>query len=154
MAAQETVDRLIEAINDHDLARIASCYGKGARVWDPFYPEALEGWAIVQDYLDLFTAFPDVELRPRTVLGDEDAIANEVLLVAGGAGSLLRWTSSGVEGAVKPLRLQAGIFTSVDRCGLVVEERRYYDVDCLLEQLHGRHLAPAVEAPLVETLMR
>lgn len=125
----------VQAWNRHDPEAFASFYADDTTVHDPMYTEPLSGRdAIRKDFEDFMTAFPDAEFSVGAVVASGDTVAFEVR-----ARGVHKGPFAGPAGVVpasnRSIDMPIAAFARVDDHGLVVDERRYYDVAGLLQQL-------------------
>jgi steroid delta-isomerase-like uncharacterized protein len=131
----QALEEQIAAINAHDPGRLADSYGEDAVVRDPLYHEPLHGQAaLLDDASAFFTAFPDVRAEVTSTLVDGSTVAVEMTMTATHTGPL-PLPSGEVPPTGRPLTFTMSVFSRVDDRGLVVDERRYYDLAGQLEQL-------------------
>lgn len=125
----------IDAINNHDVDAAAALNAVDAVAYDPAYPEPLRGRdAIRQDYADFFLAFPDLHATVSQVLVSGNTVAYEMQVTGTHQGPLD--TPRGTLPATNNhIELRMAVFAEVDPSGLILHERRYYDVASLLQQL-------------------
>lgn len=136
MSITDALRQAVEAFNAHDPAGFAATYAAGTIVHDPFYPEATRGRAAVEkDTADFLRAFPDARMEiVGTTLAEGDTLAAQFVVLGTHHGPLA--TPDGdIPPTGRSLRLEGGLFTTVDARGEAVHERRYYDVAGLLAQL-------------------
>jgi steroid delta-isomerase-like uncharacterized protein len=143
MAAEQLIDQHIKAFNDHNAQAWASHYTPNAVVHDPQYPEPLRGReAIQKDVEDFFSAFPDMHFTVTNTLVSGDRGAIEGI----GAGTH-RGPLVGPGGTIPATNRQAKIafvaMIQLDSSGLIAEERRYYDLAGMMQQLGLMPEAPA-----------
>jgi steroid delta-isomerase-like uncharacterized protein len=125
----------VAAINAHDAAQFASFYGEDAVVRDPQYPEPLHGRdAVVNDSAVFFTAFPDLRAEVTCSVVSGSTLAAEMTLAGTHTGPLAL-PSGEVPPTGRALRFEMAFFARIDDQGLIVDERRYYDIANQLEQL-------------------
>lgn len=125
----------VAAINAHDAAQFAAFYGEDAVVRDPQYTEPLHGRdAVVNDSSVFFTAFPDLRAEVTCSVVDGSTLAAEMTLAGTHTGPLAL-PSGEVPPTGRALRFEMAFFARIDDHGLIVDERRYYDVADQLEQL-------------------
>jgi len=135
MAAESLVEKHVRVFNDHDAEAWAGDYSENATVHDPQYPAPLEGRdAIRKDASDFFAAFPDIQFRTVSIVAGGDRVAIE------GVGSgTHRGPMEGPAGTIPPTNKRAEVpyaaFVRVDSSGLITEERRYYDLAGMMQQL-------------------
>ncbi|MDZ4278364.1 MAG: ester cyclase [Dehalococcoidia bacterium] len=135
MAAQFSVEKQTEALNQHDPDAFAGFYRPDAVVYDPQHPEPLKGRdAIRKDIGEFLAAFPDLNFALKTVVTSGDTVAFE------GAGTgTHKGPLAGPTGAIPATNRTAEIrfaaFLRVDDQGLIAEERRYFDMAGMMQQL-------------------
>jgi steroid delta-isomerase-like uncharacterized protein len=135
MNARERYAAAVEAFNRDDPSGYATLYAEDVVVQDPQYPRPLSGRAAVaQDAVDLRRAMPDARFTLHAVLQDGATVAVQYGLSGTHLGPL-----SLPDGEIAPtgktLDLSGAVFSRVDSEGLVVEERRYYDLAGVLAQV-------------------
>jgi steroid delta-isomerase-like uncharacterized protein len=135
MTTKYSVKEQIEALNRHDAAAFAGFYTPDALVHDPQHPEPLKGRdAIRKDIADFIGAFPDLNFTLKTVVESGDTVAFE------GAG---KGTHKGpmaspageIPATNRPMELRFAAFLRVNGQGLIAEERRYFDMAGMMQQL-------------------
>jgi steroid delta-isomerase-like uncharacterized protein len=125
----------VQAWNRHDPEVYASYYAEDALVHDPQYPEPLRGRdAVRKDFEAYLTTFPDARFTLRTVMATDDTVAFE-LVASGTHRGPLPGPSGPVPATGRTVEMAVAAFSRVDGRGLVVEERRYFDVAALMDQL-------------------
>ena len=128
-------DEPVAAINAHDIAGFASFYAEDAVVVDPQYPEPLRGRAAIErDIADFLRAFPDLGMEVTRTVVDGPVTAVEATLTGTHDGPLALPTGE-VPATGRRLRFPMAFFDRLDEEGLIVEERRYYDLATQQEQL-------------------
>jgi steroid delta-isomerase-like uncharacterized protein len=128
MANRQKLDEAVAAFNAHDAGRFAACYAPDAIVYDPQYPEPLRGrGAIEQDMADFYRAFPDVTNRLETTLEDGEMVAARFSISGTHSGPLALPTGE-VPATGRRVTFEGAVFSRYNGQGLIVEERRYYDV--------------------------
>jgi steroid delta-isomerase-like uncharacterized protein len=132
---RDIVREHIEVFNRHDGVGFAAGYAEDAVVWDPMYPEPLRGrQAVEQDIREYLAAFPDMTSTIETVVIDGDVYAVELSERGTHTGAL-----EGPEGTIAPtgrtVSFRMSAFGRIDGDGRVIDERRYYDLAGLLEQI-------------------
>lgn len=130
----QTIER-IKAWNLHSLNAFAAFYAADATVYDPMYPQPLQGRdAIRQDFEEFTTAFPDAEFTPGAIIQSGDTVAFE--LTAGGTHTgPLAGPGGPIPATNRRVIMPIAAFARIDSEGLVAEERRYFDVASLMQQL-------------------
>jgi steroid delta-isomerase-like uncharacterized protein len=135
MAAKYSLRDHIDALNRHDADAFAAFYAPDVLADDPQYPEPLRGRdAIRKDIIDFWQAFPDIHFTLKNSLESGDAVAFEGLASGTHMGSML-----GPEGEIpatnRPVRFRFAAFLRLDNQGLIAEERRYFDMAGMMQQL-------------------
>lgn len=124
----------VDAINRHDAEAFAALNAPDATAIDPQYEEPLRGRdALRKDVDDFFQAFPDLQARLATVIGSGDTVAYEVELSGTHKGPLASPTGA-IPATGKRVQLRVAGFDRVAG-NLITEERRYYDLAGLMQQL-------------------
>jgi len=135
MKVEDTVRRQLDAFNRHDPDAFAACYSAEATIADPQFQDPITGTAaIARDVTDWFGSFPDVEATlTRTVVN--------------GSGYAAEWSMRGThkgplvtpEGPIpatgKSIQVSVVTIGRTDGGGLIVEERRAYDLAGIMNQL-------------------
>ncbi len=135
MAAEDTVKKLADAINRHDVNAFAALFTPDAVIRDPATPQPLKGRdAIRQNGDGWFKAFPDVQFKVSNSIAKGDTVAIEVVMTGTHKGPL-----TGPAGTIPPTNRRMEIrgvgFLRINAQGLIAEERRYYDTVSLMQQL-------------------
>jgi steroid delta-isomerase-like uncharacterized protein len=125
----------VDNFNAHDADAVAMAYAADAVVYDPVYPEPLQGRAVVRDdYEAFFRSHPDARVEIRRLAESEGMLSYEMVLTGTHTAPL-----EGPAGAVPPsrhrLELPMAVFVDVDELGQYREVRRYYDVSAFLQHL-------------------
>ena len=135
MATKFSVKEQVEALNRHDADAFAAFYAPDASIDDPQYPEPLKGRdAIRKDIADFFAAFPDMNFALKSVVESGDTVAFE------GAG---KGTHKGpmaspageIPATNRTVEIRFAAFLRVTDQGLIAEERRYFDLAGMMQQL-------------------
>lgn len=131
---QRTEDA-IAALNAHDPAGFAAFYSEDAVVEDAAAPEPLRGRAAIQqDAEQVLAGVPDLQLQLQEVVVDGATTAIRLLGVGTNTGPMLMPTGE-VPATGRRVETPMGIFSRHDESGLIVEERRYYDLARMAAQL-------------------
>jgi steroid delta-isomerase-like uncharacterized protein len=135
MKSLDVIHRQIDALNRHDVAALGACYTGDAQVFDPQYPELLRGRAAIEkDFREFFGAFPDLKLQLKQAIADGgDTYAFEITMTGTHEGPLVGPVGH-VPATHKRIEVGGAIIATI-RDGQVVEEKRYYDLASLLNQL-------------------
>jgi steroid delta-isomerase-like uncharacterized protein len=132
---KELVDEHIQVVNRHDLEAFAASFAEDATVYDPMYPEPLKGRAAIRrDMEEFMTAFPDLKGTLGTVVESGDTVAYEVIASGTHKGPFAGPTGP-IPATNRILEMPIATFARMDDRGLVIEERRYYDLAGLMQQL-------------------
>jgi len=136
MPAEDTVRKAIDIFNSHDANAFAALYAEDAVVYDPQYPQPLKGKeAIRKDIEDFFKAFPDVRCQLSNVIASGDTVAFEGSVTGIHTGPLAAPTGESIPATNKRMDMRAAMFLRVNAQDLVTEERRYFDMAGLMQQL-------------------
>ncbi|WP_051426243.1 ester cyclase [Jiangella gansuensis] len=131
----QVLEDQVAAINERDATRFAAFYSEDAVVRDPQYPEPLVGRAAVaNDSKIFFTAFPDLRAEVTCMVASGATLAAEMTIEGTHTGPLTL-PSGEVPPTGRLLKFAMAFFARIDNQGLIVDERRYYDVADQLEQL-------------------
>ncbi len=135
MAIEDTIRRIGEAINAHDLDAYAEHWAPDVVVHSPAHPEPLRGRQAVRDDMESFlTAFPDVQGETLNVITKGDTVAVQSVFKGTNTGPMM-----GLQGTIpltnRGMELRAASFLRVDDEGQVVEEHRYFDIMGMAMQL-------------------
>ena len=135
MTIPETVQKVTDAVNRHDVDAFAACYTANAEVSDPAYPEVLRGRESVRkDMTDFIRALPDLQVRVQRVIDNGETCAIEVGMSGTHKGPLVLATGH-VPATNKRVNVGGALIVRLDSQGLIAEERRYYDLAGMLNQL-------------------
>lgn len=135
IASQEVVGKQTEAFNAHDAGAFAALYASDAVLFDPAYPEPLRGRAAIeQDIRDFFEALPDAGIQVTRVLQEGAVLAVEYTISGTNTGPLKLPTET-IPATGRRVEFHSADFTRIDGEGLIVEERRYYDLAGQFAQL-------------------
>jgi steroid delta-isomerase-like uncharacterized protein len=131
----ENLRAAVDAFNRHDAAAFASTYARDATLRDPFYSEPVSGReSIERDAADFFRAFPDMHTEIVRTVEANGNLAVEYVLTGTHQGPLV--TPGGhIPPTGKAIRAPGSAFSEFNADGEVSEERRYYDVARILQQL-------------------
>ncbi len=114
MAAKETLDKHIEALNKRDGTAYAALYANDAVVHAPGLPAPLKGREAVRKHIDgVFKMIPDMQAKAVTRVIQGDSAAEEE-------------TIAGTMGG-KKIEMRGGIFFRFNAQGLVTEQREYFN---------------------------
>lgn len=135
MPAEDTIRKGLDAFNRHDPDAFAAMYTPDALAYDPQYPEPVRGKeALRKDIEDFFTAFPDIHLTLTDILSKGNTVAFAVSVTGTHKGPL-----SGPAGTIpatnRRVEMPVAVFARANAQDLIVEERRYYDMAGMMQQL-------------------
>ncbi|HSN75915.1 MAG TPA: ester cyclase [Anaerolineae bacterium] len=123
----QRVNELVEAWNSHDLARVTAFYCEDCYVLDVALAQPLIGREAVRLMFEgYYQAFPDLELTPSDVIGDDDRVALFWTATGTHRGSIMNIPASG-----RPISAQ-GVNRLVLRSGLVCTTNTIWDVAGML----------------------
>jgi steroid delta-isomerase-like uncharacterized protein len=135
MGVEEIIDKQVKALNDHDPNTWAGFYADNAVVHDPQYPQPLRGRdSVRQDLADFVRAFPDLEFRVINKLVSGDRAAVEGVGTGTQDGPIQSPTGT-IPATHKRVNIPFSAHLRFDASGRITEERRYYDLAGLLQQL-------------------
>jgi steroid delta-isomerase-like uncharacterized protein len=130
-----TVAAGVEAWNRHDPDAFAALFAEDAELTNPIQPEPVRGReAIRKDAAEFQRAFPDVRLEMVSQVADSERVAFE-LKVEGTHTGPLATTAGEIAPTNRRFEARSSIFVRANGEGRIVEERRYFDVARLMEQL-------------------
>ena len=134
-ASREQVEKQLQAFNAHDPEAWTNSYADNAVVQDPQYPEPMRGRdAIRKDIDSFFTAFPDMRFNLTNVITDGDQFAVEGTANGTHQGPIESPTGT-IEPTNKRVEMRFAALGRVDGSNLITEERRYFDLASMLQQL-------------------
>jgi steroid delta-isomerase-like uncharacterized protein len=135
MSAQETFKKEVASLNRHDAAAFAAGYAPAAIVHYPAYPKPLRGTdAIKKDVTDFLVAFPDLKARVSKTVISDNSFAIEWSVSGTHKGPLIA-PGGPIAATKKKVELRGAAIGRLDKQGRIAEERRYYDLAGLLDQL-------------------
>lgn len=135
METQDIMKKAVEAFNRHDAAAFAGLYAAEATSIDPQYTQPLQGRAAIQkDVEDWLRAFPDVQVKVLGVMADGDMVAAELEMSGTHKGPIAS-PAGAIPATNKRFETRFAWFAQVDGRGLIREDRRYYDMAGLAQQL-------------------
>jgi steroid delta-isomerase-like uncharacterized protein len=125
----------LEAYNRHDPDALAELFSDDAVVHDPQYPEPLRGRRAIRSDMEAWIrTAPDGKGEIGSLLVDGDKYSYEIAMTGTHQGPIS--TPSGeIEPTGRRIETGIGVFGRLGRDGKIVEERRYYDLAGLAEQL-------------------
>lgn len=133
--SRKVLEEQFAAINAHDVAGFIAFYAEDAVVTDPQYPQPLRGRAAIErDMTDYLTAFPDLSGRLTSRLIDGPVSAAEATMTGTHEGPLPLPTGE-APATGRRLEFPMAVFSRLNEEGLIVEERRYYDLANQQDQL-------------------
>lgn len=133
--SQSQTNERVQAANRRDLEAFAAFYAKDATVYDPMYPEPLKGRAATRkDFEEFLTAVPDLKLTLGAVAHSGDTVAFE-LIARGRHEGPLAGPAGAIPATKRRIDMPMAAFSRMDDEGLIAEERRYYDLAGLMQQL-------------------
>jgi steroid delta-isomerase-like uncharacterized protein len=135
LAPQDVVRKGIDAINRHDLDTFVTVYAPDAVVYDSMHPEPLRGSAAIRkDMEDFFRAFPDLQAKMSNFLHDGERLAFEVTMSGTHKGDM-ESPEGPIAATGRRMEMPTSLFSRLDAQSRIVEERRYYNVASLMQQL-------------------
>ena len=135
MAVHDIVHAHIRSFNNHDAKAWADRYATDAAIHDPQYPEPLRGRAAIRkDIDDFLVAFPDMQFTVANVVGTAELVALEGVGVGTHRGPM-ETPGGAIPPTNRSVSMPFAAFVRLNSDGLITEERRYYDVAGMLQQL-------------------
>ena len=135
MPAKDTVKKMVDAFNRHEANAFAALFAPDAVAYDPQYPQPLKGReAIRKDIEDFFQAFPDIQFKISNIIVSGDTVAFEGSAIGTHKGPLAGPTGT-VPATNRGVEIRFAAFDRVNAQDLVVEERRYFDLAGMMQQL-------------------
>ena len=134
MANRYPIKDQVEALNRHDVDAFVGFYAPNAVVYDPQHPEPLTGEAIRKDMADFLAAFPDLIFTLKTVIESGDAAAFEGMGKGTHKGPMAGPTGE-IPATNRPMEVRFAAFLRVNDQGQIAEERRYFDMAGMMQQL-------------------
>ena len=139
----DPVEKLIVAINEHDLDAVRAAYSDRLRARRPGWPAEAGLEELLEAYRTDFDAFPDLHVVPLQAVHDDRRIVTEVLITGHNAGSLVMGDLGraifGPEVDELPATNEAielaAAFVHETEGGEIVAERQYWGVLERLVQL-------------------
>ncbi|MEV4295350.1 ester cyclase [Microbispora rosea] len=136
VTAREVKDRVIAALNDHDLEAAMRCFARDAVYVGPV--GAAEGHEQIGWYFEhLLQAFPDLQLTPWCkvpVCDPAVSAVSEYVMTGTHLGPLLLPGGSALEATGHRIAVRAAGLCTIEN-GLITSDRDYYDQLELFSQL-------------------
>ena len=135
---QSRIDDFVKALNQHDPQAFAAFYAQDCSVILPEHPQPRKGRdAVRKDFEKTVANYPDMKYMLRGFTAGGDTVAVELIAT----GTHISTMPSGAGGSTKQtLELPIASFQRINDQGLIVEDRRYYDMALVMQQL-GRKAA-------------
>lgn len=132
---QSRIDKFVKALNQHDLQAFVAFYAKDCTVIDPEYPKPLKGHdAVRKDFEKTLTEFPDMKYTLIGIAASGDTAAIE-LIARGTHKGDIHGPAGHIRATNRTIELRIAAFERINDEGLITEERRYYDLAGLMQQL-------------------
>lgn len=129
------IEEFVKALNQHDLQAFQAFYAKDCTVIDPEYPEPLKGHsAIRKDFEKTLTGFPDMKYTLKGVAASDDTVAFELIATGTHKGDI-PGPAGPIRATKRTMELRMAVFERINEQGLITEERRYFDMAVLMQQL-------------------
>ncbi|GII29389.1 ester cyclase [Planotetraspora mira] len=123
--AREVTDRLLAALNDHDLDAVVRCFGPEAVYFN--VAGMAEGHDQIRAYYAyILAAYPDMHYTVQSKVTDEDATVTEWRLTGTHSGILLAPDGETIEPSHRRISLQ-GCSVSTVEDGVIVSYRVYFN---------------------------
>ncbi len=137
---QSRIDDIVKALNQHDPQAFAAFYAQDCTVILPEHAQPLKGRnAVRKDFEKTLAHYPDMKYTLRGFTAGGDTIAVE--FIARGTHKANMSGPSGADMSRKQnLELPIASFQRINDEGLILEDRRYYDMALVMQQL-GRMAA-------------
>ncbi|ETK34029.1 ester cyclase [Microbispora sp. ATCC PTA-5024] len=121
----DVVDRLVDAMNAHDLDAVMRCYRPDAVLVGPEM-ESADPEEIASYFLQMWQGFPDLHVTLWEKLADGDSVAVELLATGTNTGPYLVVGGDVLEATGRIVHTRCSWFFTVAD-GLVASHRAYYD---------------------------
>jgi steroid delta-isomerase-like uncharacterized protein len=136
MKHEESVRRMIEAIQRRDADAYAQLYAEDAVMHHPLSPLPIEGRAAIRESEQaLFDAFSNIEIQLLMLLGSEERAAVEVVIHATNSGPLEVGPGEVLRATHRQIELPAVWLLEFNPEGLIRVERDYFDTAAFTSQL-------------------
>jgi steroid delta-isomerase-like uncharacterized protein len=133
-AAVDLVNRWNRAVSAGNMAEFAALFAPDAVLFTPVSPDPIHGReAIVQFESDMHVAFPQATLTIRTPVASGGTIAVEWEYAGRNTGPI-RTAMRIIPPSGREMHIHGASFIHIHD-GLITQERRYYDVRSLFQQL-------------------
>ena len=133
--AREDIIRRLEKIIARDADAVAALYAPDAVRYDPTAPQGMKGREAIRKYQEgLSKAFQEVSARTVSVVSKGDMTAWEWDFSLTNTGPLEMPTGT-LAPTNRRVRMQGATFYRFNREGLIAEQRDYFDIAGLMQQL-------------------
>ena len=135
MPIEDHVKKFVSLMNKRDLNGLAETMAAQVTIIDPTSPQPIKGKAAVRkNFGAWFKAFPDFQMKTRTVMGKGNTAVLEVTISGTNNGP---WEGpQGTMPATKKKMQMMGVgIQRYNAKGLLLEERRYFDPSGMMRQL-------------------
>ncbi len=125
-------DKLIEVFNTQDAAALSQLYTEDQVTICSGVPEPVRGRKAKEEFVGgFFTAFPDMNMEPTSVLFADNHIIFEVIMRGTNDGPL----EGGIPATGRSVEFKLIFVTRVSDESLIEEDRTYYDTAEFMKQL-------------------
>ena len=132
----ETIEKMVDAFNKHNVEAFAAFYSPDVEVHDPTYPEPLKGKdAVMQDIQTFMSAFPDMTVSVISIVESGSEAAMEGRFGGTHKGPLPGPDGQEIAATNKRVDLTGAFFLTANDAGLITSERRYMDMAGMMSQL-------------------
>jgi ketosteroid isomerase-like protein len=133
--SREDIIKRLEKTIARDPNAVAAMYAPDAVRYDPTAPQGMKGRDAIRNYQEtLAKAFKDVEARTLSVLSKSDITAWEWVFTLTNGGPLELPTGT-LAPTNRRVTMNGATFYRFNREGLIAEQRDYFDVAGLMQQL-------------------
>jgi steroid delta-isomerase-like uncharacterized protein len=133
--SRQDIIRKLENTIARDPNAVAALYAPDAVRYDPMTPQGMKGKDAIRKYQETLTrAFRVVEARTLKVVSTGDVTAWEWVFTLTNSGPLELPTGT-LPPTNRPVKMNGATFYRFNRDGLIAEQRDYFDIASIMQQL-------------------